>query len=84
MKFIKTHWFSILLIGILVFVLLRTQKQNEELVKQVKGLETLNENLVEQSNIYLNLFYLYYTRLRLYKGLNHLNSTMGFFRCMEC
>ena len=49
MKFIKTHWFSILLIGILVFVLLRTQKQNEELVKQVKGLETLNENLVEQS-----------------------------------
>jgi hypothetical protein len=54
MKFIKNNWFSILLIGILVYVLLHAQKQNEELVKQVKGLESLNKELVEQSNVYLN------------------------------
>jgi len=54
MKLIKDNWFSILLIGILVFILLYTQKQNEELVKQVKGLELLNKELVKQSNVLLN------------------------------
>jgi len=54
MKLIKDNWFSILLIGILVFILLYTQKQNDELVKQVKGLELLNKELVKQSNVLLN------------------------------
>lgn len=54
MKFLEKHWFSILLVAILAFLLLYTQQQNEELVKQVKGFESLNKELVKQSNVYLN------------------------------
>jgi K+ transporter len=54
MKFIKENWFSILLVAILIFILLYSQKQNELLVKQVKEIEALNKNLVKQSEIYLN------------------------------
>lgn len=53
MVFVTKHWFSIFIILVLCFVLLKSQKQSEKLIKQVNILEITNKKLVEQNNVYL-------------------------------
>ena len=53
MKIIKQHWFSVLLIIFLAYILFVSQKQNAELVKQIETLEESNVLLEEQSSMYI-------------------------------
>lgn len=53
MIFIKKHWFSIIVVSILCYILIDSQNKTAELVKQINELETTNSSLEEQSVFYL-------------------------------
>ena len=53
MKFFKTHWFSILLVGILCFVLFKSQSKISELEEEAIKIENENKLLEVKVDGYL-------------------------------
>ena len=50
MKFFKTHWFSILLVGVLCYILLKSQSKINELEEEAIKIENVNKILESQAD----------------------------------